>query len=191
MAEAAPTSYAPPSYAPPTCPPPAAAASTPTTCYRTELSAPEFAPYVTGYESRIFPNQGWASLTPSDELSKSLGKLLNASKDFFALPMEKKIKYVKQNSSEADRTIEECFNRVKGEKEYMTIRTTASAPTSVMEPAQETWRLAGKMFHEMLQAIEGSLELSAGSLTRKLSVNVYITRVESMSRLLRLLPATG
>lgn len=121
MTQAAPILYAPPSYAPPSCPVPAMASSTPAIPQRKELCAPEFEPYVTGYESRIFSKQGWASLTPSEELSKSLAKLLNASKDFFALPMQEKTKYVKQNTSNADRTVEEGFNRVKGEKDRKSV----------------------------------------------------------------------
>lgn len=169
MSAASSTSYAPPSYAPPSYAPPTVAHPTQTP-HRKEPFAPDFEPYVTSFESRIFPHQGWASLTPSRELSESLGNLLEASKDFFALCMTEKTKYVKQSTSKADHTVEEGFNRVKGEKEYMTIRTTSSAPADLVKPAQETWRLAGKMFHEMLEAIEGSLEMSAGSLTRKLFV---------------------
>lgn len=139
---------------------------------RPHLKPPKFA-QVSDWECHSFANLGFAALDPPAQLQASLSRLFIASKEFFASSAEEKQPYV-QRTDLADSS-EEGYMSVPGEKEYITIRTTASAPPSIIEPAQETWKLAAELFHAMLQAVEQSLEMSPGSLTRSSAVLFWST----------------
>ena len=107
-------------------------------------------------------DQGWSTVTydgPNDSLRNSSEALLNAGKAFFDLPESYKERFKTTKGSE------EGWNRVEGEKEFITLRTLNNTPEELKEAASTYWRIAGEYLDQLLGYIARSLGLPADALT--------------------------
>jgi isopenicillin N synthase-like dioxygenase len=106
-------------------------------------------------------DQGWSTVTfeESNEIYQSLQRLFEASKKFFAQPLEEKQKFLSKYGSE------EGWSLIEGEKEFITLRQLGFTPDVLKEPASVAWLNVGKLLNEMLEIIAESLELPPDTFT--------------------------
>lgn len=96
------------------------------------------------------------------DVYKAVTRLFKDSKIFFALETEYKMKYNKGDS-------EAGYTKIKGEKEFLTIRdpsSEVSTPGEVRWSAAEAWKEIFELMYETLGQLEVSLKLRPGSLQR-------------------------
>jgi hypothetical protein len=122
-------------------------------------------PKVIPYHQPALAEQGWSTITydePSDgdKLYSASQALLQASKEFFALPVTEKEVFKTQSGSE------EGWSRVEGEKEMITLRRSGNTPGVLKDAAETYWAEAAGLLSEILGGVAHSLGLSAEKLTR-------------------------
>ncbi|KAH7407843.1 hypothetical protein BKA64DRAFT_432309 [Cadophora sp. MPI-SDFR-AT-0126] len=107
--------------------------------------------------------QGWTTVgldeKPTDALYESYQELLRASQAFFVLPDDYKKTFKTQHGSE------EGWNRVEGEKEFITLRTIGNTPDELKDAASNYWANAGELLNETIGRVAESLDLPAEALT--------------------------
>ncbi|KAA8569473.1 hypothetical protein EYC84_001104 [Monilinia fructicola] len=115
-----------------------------------------------GRSLRNSPSPGWSTLTfaPTDPIHISSQKLLRASKSFFDLPHEYKAQFLTGKGTE------EGWNRVEGEKEFITLREIHSTPPELLDAAKEFWEVTGDVLNRLLGEIASSLGMRKDLLTR-------------------------
>ncbi len=106
-------------------------------------------------------DQGWSTITfeQNNEIYQSLQRLFAASQAFFDQPLEEKQKFLSKYGSE------EGWNRIEGEKEFITLRQLGFTPDVLKDPASRAWLNVGKLLNEMLVVIAESLELPPDTFT--------------------------
>ena len=107
-------------------------------------------------------HQGWTTVTyntPIDKLYRSSQALFQATKAFFDLPTDYKQKLKTQHGSE------EGWCCIKGEKEFITLRSLNHTPEELKDAASDCWAEAGGLLDELLGHIAESLGLPAEALT--------------------------
>jgi len=107
--------------------------------------------------------QGWTTVgldeKPRDALYDSYQELLRASQAFFDLPDDYKQTFKTQHGSE------EGWSRVKGEKEFITLRIIQNTPNELKDAASKYWAEAGALMNGTLGKVAESLDLPAEALT--------------------------
>ncbi|QSZ36800.1 hypothetical protein DSL72_006683 [Monilinia vaccinii-corymbosi] len=128
-------------------------------------------------------DQGWSTLTfaPTDPIHVSSQKLLQASKSFFDLPSEYKSQYFTGKGTE------EGWNRVEGEKEFITLRGVHSTPPELLDAAKEFWEITGDVLNKILGEIALSLGMRKELLTKysEPCIKLRDERTATMIRLFR------
>ncbi|KAF7954486.1 hypothetical protein EAE96_005607 [Botrytis aclada] len=107
-------------------------------------------------------DQGWSTLSfsPTDPIHISSQKLLQASKFFFDLPLEYKTRFLTGKGTE------EGWNRVEGEKEFITLREINTTPPELLDAVKEFWDITGDVLNKILEEIASSLGMKKELLTR-------------------------
>ncbi|KAF2756472.1 hypothetical protein EJ05DRAFT_65646 [Pseudovirgaria hyperparasitica] len=128
--------------------------------------------------------QGWTTITfdgPEDTLKHSLDQLFDASKAFFALPQEYKASFLTTAGSE------EGWNRIEGEKEFITLRTIDNTPKELKSPAIRAWAEAGQALNAILEQVAKTLDLPPEALTQYSEPCIELNgrRTATMLRLFR------
>ncbi|APA11723.1 hypothetical protein sscle_08g064930 [Sclerotinia sclerotiorum 1980 UF-70] len=100
-----------------------------------------------------FPDQGCSTLafSSTESIEVSSQKLLQASRSFFDLPPEYKSQFLTGKGTE------EGWNRVEGEKEFITLREISTTPPELLDAAKEFWEIAGNVLNKILGEIATSL----------------------------------
>lgn len=148
------TKYSPPSY-----PPPKKPLLKPETALRYPINLEELA------------WRGWTTLTianpDQDPLYRSYSELFKASADFFDLPEENRLEYQVPPQGEFQ-VSEEGYSRVEGEKCMITLRKSVNTPKEfgLRGKAEDAWRASGEIMFNVLVAIEESLGMKPGTLSR-------------------------
>ncbi|KAB8295130.1 hypothetical protein EYC80_007061 [Monilinia laxa] len=128
-------------------------------------------------------DQGWSTLTfaPTDPIHISSHRLLQASKSFFELPHTYKSQF------HTGKGTEEGWNRVEGEKEFITLREINSTPPELLDAAKEFWEVTGNALNRILGEIAGSLGMRKDLLTRysEPCSKLHEKRTATMIRLFR------
>ncbi|KAI9054164.1 hypothetical protein LZ554_001335 [Drepanopeziza brunnea f. sp. 'monogermtubi'] len=108
-------------------------------------------------------DQGWTTIglsqKPTDPLHDSFERLLQASQAFFDLPEKYKQTFKTEQGSE------EGWSRVRGEKEFITLRTIGNTPDELKDAAETYWNEASVLLNETLGRVAESLNLPAEALT--------------------------
>lgn len=119
-------------------------------------------PFIQPAHARQFPEQGWSILmfSPTDPIHISSQKLLQASRSFFDLPSEYKSQFLTGTGTE------EGWNRVEGEKEFITLREVGTTPPELLDAAKEFWEITGNVLNKTLGEIASSLGMKKDLLTR-------------------------
>ncbi|TGO25332.1 hypothetical protein BPAE_0082g00160 [Botrytis paeoniae] len=127
--------------------------------------------------------QGWSTLSfsPTDPIHISSQKLLQASKSFFDLPLEYKSQFLTGKGTE------EGWNRVEGEKEFITLREINTTPPELLETVKEFWVVTGDVLNEILGEIASSLGMKKELLTRysEPCLKLHHEKTATMIRLFR------
>ncbi|KAF7908383.1 uncharacterized protein EAF01_004138 [Botrytis porri] len=130
-----------------------------------------------------FPDQGWStiSFSPTDPFHISSQKLLQASKSFFDLPLEYKSQFLTGKGTE------EGWNRVEGEKEFITLREINTTPPELLETVKEFWDITGDVLNKILGEIASSLGMKKELLTRysEPCLKLHHEKTATMIRLFR------
>ncbi|CAD6444543.1 a64c298c-c448-4020-9b7d-0102b59b8594 [Sclerotinia trifoliorum] len=100
-----------------------------------------------------FSEQGWSTLafSSTESIHVSSQKLLQASRSFFDLPPEYKSQFLTGKGTE------EGWNRVEGEKEFITLREASTTPPELLDAAKEFWEITGDVLNKILGEIASSL----------------------------------
>jgi isopenicillin N synthase-like dioxygenase len=107
-------------------------------------------------------DQGWTTVTfdmPTDHLYISSKALLQASRAFFELSTDYKQTFQTQHGSM------EGWNCIKGEKEFITLRSLNCTPRILKDAASAYWAEAGGFLNELLGRIAESLDLPSSAMT--------------------------
>ncbi|KAJ8067240.1 hypothetical protein OCU04_004603 [Sclerotinia nivalis] len=110
-------------------------------------------PFMLPAHAPNFSDQGWSTLAfpPMDPIYISSQKLLQASRSFFDLPPEYKSQFLTGKGTE------EGWNRVEGEKEFITLREINTTPPDLLDAAKEFWEITGDVLNKILGEIASSL----------------------------------
>lgn len=114
---------------------------------------------------------GWATLNITDSFSDPLhapfSALLHASSSFLSLPEDQKRQYGVAPSADFQ-VSEEGYSRVEGEKCMIALRKARTTPTEfdLRSRAEEAWKAGARVMRDVLSAIERSLGMHEGVLTR-------------------------
>ncbi|TEY58778.1 hypothetical protein BOTCAL_0200g00060 [Botryotinia calthae] len=119
-------------------------------------------PFILPAHAPHLSDQGWSTLSfsPTDPIHISSQKLLQASKSFFDLPPEYKSRFLTGKGTE------EGWNRVEGEKEFITLREINTTPPELLDAAKEFWDITGDVLNRILGEIASSLGMKTELLTR-------------------------
>jgi isopenicillin N synthase-like dioxygenase len=137
-----------------------------------------------------FAVQGWTTLTLSapdprgQELQRSLQALFAAATLFFDRPEEYKSRFATRHGSE------EGWNRIPGEKEFITLRSLHRVPDELREPASDTWDRVGDVLNDLIVGVAKSLQLEPDALTRFCSPCIRL-RDQQTATLMRLFRYEG
>ncbi|KAM0149535.1 hypothetical protein ACHAQE_009347 [Botrytis cinerea] len=128
-------------------------------------------------------DQGWSTLSfsPTDPIHISSQKLLQASKSFFDLPREYKSQFLTGKGTE------EGWNRVEGEKEFITLREINTTPPELLDAVKEFWDITGDVLNRILGEIASSLGMKKELLTRysEPCLKLHHEKTATMIRLFR------
>jgi isopenicillin N synthase-like dioxygenase len=118
-------------------------------------------PKVLSSHQHSLADQGWTTVTysPPDPLQICSQELFQASKAFFDLPTSRKQAFQTQQGTE------DGWNRVEGEKEFITLRSLDNTPEELKDAAIKFWAEAGGLLNDILGRIAESLDLPAEALT--------------------------
>jgi hypothetical protein len=126
-------------------------------------------PYQIDFE--LFARDGWATLditdSPSDPLFKLFSELFKASSQFLSLSEDEKLKY-RVPPGASGQISEEGYSRVEGEKCMIALRKADTTPEifGLRQKAAESWHGSAVVLNGVLKAIEQSLGMADGALTR-------------------------
>ncbi|KAI9642022.1 hypothetical protein NHQ30_009893 [Ciborinia camelliae] len=140
-------------------------------------------PHILPDDAPHFSGQGWSTLTfsPADLIHTSSQKLLQASRSFFDLPPEYKSQFITADGTKGG------WNRLEGEKEFITLRDISTTPPELQDAAKEFWDIAGDVLNRILGEIACSLAMNKELLTRysEPCSTLQEKRTASMIRLFR------
>jgi isopenicillin N synthase-like dioxygenase len=137
-----------------------------------------------------FAVQGWTTLTLSapdprgQELQQSLQALFAAATLFFDRPDGYKSRFATRHGSE------EGWNRIPGEKEFITVRSLGRVPDELRGPASDAWARLGDVLNDVIAGVAKSLQLAPEALTRFSSPCIRL-RDEQTATLMRLFRYEG